>query len=111
MVEPAWIQDTQARAALSEFSTDPCVSSAHLMDLTLICLLVALFALALNYLMGCGLSKKREERSDAPVSNKNRIGDNFHTLQEVEAGLRKAGLESSDLILASVTDSTENPDC
>jgi hypothetical protein len=62
--------------------------------------------------MGCASSQQQGQGQQAPrgggdLPPKGRILDNYRTLAEVEGGLRKAGLESSDLVLASVGDTAQ----
>lgn len=52
---------------------------------------------------GSGASQSaRSSSSSSSDDRPNRILNNYRTLGEVESALRKAGLESSDLIIASV---------
>ena len=63
-------------------------------------------ASAASSAMGCASSSSSQQQASdrRPVRNPNAaIENNYNSLAEVEAALRRAGLESSDLILASDT--------
>lgn len=80
------------------------------MELVAILLAAVFIALLVQLLRGnnshnssSGASQSaRSSASSSSDDRPNRILNNYRTLGEVEAALRKAGLESSDLIIASV---------